>query len=860
MKNEDTIEQSLFDRQVALEAEMVSRGTNLFKKKVSDAKVGGKESTTAYGSFLTKKAIAPVAAAIRVFTGETKTGKAGRKNVAAGYLRDIDAEVIAFISLRCCLNFVSTQVTFQNAAITVASQLENEARLTYFEKANIDEYRKATKATENTRHERHKQAVFRYIASKNDIDLPTWPKRDKLLIGQKLIEIVIDTTGFIEITADYKAQKGKPKEGMAYIYNIVGSKKCLDWISRMNDFSELAAPEFMPTIIPPCPWTRPYGGGYYSLYKPMVLVKGGSNNYLEELDLAADSMPEVYRAINAMQDTGYTINKPVLDVMRQLWEAGGDVAGIPSRDNYTLPRCPVCGAEIPSRIGNKDRRHSCFEDINALSGWKRDAALVYEKNISTLSKRVQFARTLNIADRFKDEKAVYFPMQLDFRGRCYAVPSFLNPQGADPAKGLLMFEKGKPLSDNEDAVKWLAIHGANTWGNDKVSLDDRYAWVLEQEANILAIAENPHDNRMWFDADKPWQFLAFCFEWAEFKKVGPSFVSRLPVAMDGTCNGLQIFSLMLRDPIGGMATNLLPTDKPQDIYQIVADKTIEKLREKTATGVEVYRKDDTKLWYDEKDFAYRLLGFGINRKSTKRQVMVLPYGGTFRSCCEYTLEHITERLNDSAVDDVYGISHQNAFAVSHFLAGLIWEAIGETVVAARVAMGFLQKLASLAAAEGLPVNWNTPIGFLVSQAYINMKEYRVKTRLGASIIRLTVKEEGEERKIDKRRQRNGISPNFVHSLDAAAMFRSICLAMDAGVSSFMMIHDSYGVPASDAASMAHCLRTAFVRMFTEEDVLASLRDSIAAMLPEESLAKLPELPEKGDLDITKVLYSAYFFA
>ena len=65
--------------------------------------------------------------------------------------------------------------------------------------------------------------------------------------------------------------------------------------------------------------------------------------------------------------------------------------------------------------------------------------------------------------------------QLDFRGRIYAVPNYLNPQGPDFAKGLLTFAEGKPIDEN--GACYLAIHGANCFGYDKVGLQDRIDWV-----------------------------------------------------------------------------------------------------------------------------------------------------------------------------------------------------------------------------------------------------------------------------------------------------------------------------------------------------------------------------------------------
>ena len=69
----------------------------------------------------------------------------------------------------------------------------------------------------------------------------------------------------------------------------------------------------------------------------------------------------------------------------------------------------------------------------------------------------------------------------------------------------------------------------------------------------------------------PYQFLAFCNEWAQFMEQGDGFVSHIPVAVDGSCNGLQLYSLMLKDEKAGRLVNLTVTDSPQDIYQVIAD-------------------------------------------------------------------------------------------------------------------------------------------------------------------------------------------------------------------------------------------------------------------------------------------------
>src|SRR5437870_3520098 len=63
-----------------------------------------------------------------------------------------------------------------------------------------------------------------------------------------------------------------------------------------------------------------------------------------------------------------------------------------------------------------------------------------------------------------------------------------------------------------------------------------------------------------------------CLNWLILKRtISEGLWSHLPVSMDGTCNGYQHLSAMGRDPIGGRATNLVPADEPEDIYQEVAD-------------------------------------------------------------------------------------------------------------------------------------------------------------------------------------------------------------------------------------------------------------------------------------------------
>ena len=60
-----------------------------------------------------------------------------------------------------------------------------------------------------------------------------------------------------------------------------------------------------------------------------------------------------------------------------------------------------------------------------------------------------------IAREFKDEPALYFPHNLDFRGRAYPMHGNLNHLGSDVSRGMLQFAEARPLG--ERGLYWLHV-------------------------------------------------------------------------------------------------------------------------------------------------------------------------------------------------------------------------------------------------------------------------------------------------------------------------------------------------------------------------------------------------------------------
>src|SRR2546422_4458077 len=129
-------------------------------------------------------------------------------------------------------------------------------------------------------------------------------------------------------------------------------------------------------------------------------------------------------------------------------------------------------------------------------------------------------------------------------------------------------------------------------------------------------------------------------------------------------------------------------------------------------------------------------------------------------------------------------------------------------------------------------------------------------RITTSDRTLVVYQEDETRKIDARKQADGIVAHLVHSLDAAHMMRTVVRLHAEGIRHFAMVHDSFGVHACDIDLLNRVLREEFVRVYSEPVLMNFFKEQWQAHRD----VALPAMPPPGDLAIRQVLSSPYFFA
>lgn len=542
--------------------------------------------------------------------------------------------------------------------------------------------------------------------------------------------------------------------------------------------------------------------------------------------LQARDLSQEFSCLNTLQNTAWQINKPVLDIIRTMWDNGQAWAGLPARADRPLPAYPF----------DKEPAMMDEEEKARFKAWSKQRNEVYTFNNKTVSKRIQVERTLQVAEQYASYDQFYYVWQNDFRSRKYASSTFLSPQAADWSKGLLTFKQSKPINNWDDA-RWLCIHGANLYGNDKISLDMREHWAWDSAEEIKRVADNPYDNTWWLDADKPFQFLAWCLEMAGLIRYGWGYMSNLPASADGSCNGLQHLSAILRDERGGRATNLIPSDLPQDIYTEVAEEAIRAVELDAMQGNEV---------------AQKALRFGIDRKLTKRPVMIVPYSGTIHSCRTYIEEAIQDRI-EKGEENIFG---DDLFEVTTYLSSHIWSSINGVIQSARQVMDYIKDVGSVYADHNKHMEWVTPTNWLVMQNYNDVDRKRITTHINGSTIQLIFNKDKED-KVSARRTASGASPNFIHSMDASAMTKTINSCRQQGVDNFAMVHDSYGTHSCDMPKLSSVLREEFVNLYKEHDVLDELRSHAVEVL---GTSDIPQPPSCGTLDIQKILESDYFFA
>ncbi|KAI9097331.1 hypothetical protein DFS34DRAFT_621293 [Phlyctochytrium arcticum] len=510
--------------------------------------------------------------------------------------------------------------------------------------------------------------------------VPQWPDATRVKVGTVLIQLMLkiarlrvhcpDPENPIEFTIS---------EQRAFEHVIKNTKLTRFGVIRYHPaLYELLAkvrvsvdPWLLPMLLPPRPWITWRAGGYLQHRSKMVRTHSHEAiAYLKAAD-KAHLLGGVTRALDVLGSIPWRVNEEVYSVAAQMWNKNEQAPSLPAQT--TLPEI-----EKPSDMETNPEARRRYYFLER----KREMAL--RENFSL---RADANYKLEIAKAFVGE-TMYFPHNVDFRGRAYPMPAHLNHIGNDLCRGLLLFDEGKPLG--VAGLRWLKIHVAALAGHDKASFADRELFAEQHMDQITDSATNPiGGKRWWLKAESPWQLLAACIELhkAMTSPDPTKYSSKLPVHQDGTCNGLQHYAALGGDEMGAQQVNLLPGDKPADVYSGVAARVQKLVDEDVGQGLE----------------EAILMQKRINRKLVKQTVMTNTYGVTFigarqqvrNRLREARTAYFEEHGKDCPKDQV--LSDEQLEKCSLYITRQIFQSMGQIFEGARAIQVWLNVTAKLIA-------------------------------------------------------------------------------------------------------------------------------------------------------------------
>jgi DNA-directed RNA polymerase len=481
---------------------------------------------------------------------------------------------------------------------------------------------------------------------------------------------------------------------------------------------------------------------------------------------------------------------------------------------------------------------------------KEENTKLYQRQAS---KNREIKEVMAIADKWLGESFSFY-IDADYRGRLYYSEPFFNFQGADIARGQLLFDEGKRF--DESASFWLAVHTAccfnqsysideipewttgdyrsvleeenlDTISVDKMTLEDRAQWTQE---NIEVIIEMGEMRMIAEEAEKAISFLACCIEWYRYSTTDGDYYTRLPIPIDGANNGWQHLGAMSKDSLTGKLVGLVPTEIQNDFYVQIAKRLCDRMPE----------------WFEERQIPMKHIRKGI----AKRAAMTRAY-----SCGQ-------KKMSESMYSDCYQYGFTNDYNISTWdcdeLSSQVIRAIQEVCPGPLDTMKYLQRLADqeitnwykqYGTDRGKGIEWTTPSGFpVIYECYrtrpVKVDCYGFNTPNGEIRFKHVIREHTDIP--DRRGFMCGISPNFVHSMDASHM----ALVIADWEGDFAAVHDSYSAHAGNVEDLMVKTRQKFVSIYDKENFY----DTIPFGKGFEGV-----VPTIGKLSIKDVADSTYFF-
>jgi DNA-directed RNA polymerase len=804
----ENIDQSSEQSGGVLPEELLRASDKFERRQQAIANAEGAGSTEG-AQATTRKHIAAFADALRSTLGARKTQSVYREFLAV--IRRLDAEVLALCILHGVQHSIGQRENYRDTALRIGQLLADEC---WAKGLTEDDPGLARRIERQVRRKaassEHRKKYARTLASRTGYKTKDWNNELLLRAGEWALLVLLQHLPDVFMIEDGPREDDNEGEDKFLTLTAAALAYADDAVAQLI----LRNPVWLPRPEAPKPWTGWNDGAVWDkrLARSVSVMRAHQKHTKEAVEQAIrdGTMKPALDALNALQGVPWTINKRVLEVIRECAARGISAPGLP--------------AAVPMPEEDKPRDNLSEEEHTA---WKIEQGELRKAKRRFNSDRTLFTEDVQAAEMLAEHGRFWTPMNMDWRGRVYGLPSFAFHR-EDRVRALFLFADGEPIG--AEGLYWLKVHVANCGDFDRLrkrTFQDRVAWVDQNFSRITAVASAPLSELWWTEADAPFKFLAACFELASAVAEGPTFVTRLPISFDGSCNGLQHLCAMTRAEEGGLV-NLTPESVPQDIYQTVADQVKERIER------DLENEEKRHLAQMCLDWIWDASAPSRPRKTFKRNVMTYAYSskvfGMAGQLREDTMEPLSIRVLRKELEE-HPFGRDRGFAASWYLAQHSYAAIEQVVKSPAAAMDFLQKLARVLADKGKHLHWTSPAGVPWINRYNKKDTKRVHLWLHDRGVRVphTVKLAMRELpEIDKNDVVNAVAPNFVHACDAAHLLRTVNAAVSEGITSIATVHDSFGCLPPRAARFREIIWEEFVGMYREHDVLQEVLNQARA--------------------------------
>ena len=248
----ETDETDLFNRQIALEADMLTGGVQRFRKARDRAIETGRESTTQHGRAIIANLVETVAQGIKEWM-DNPSNKS--RDIAWKKLQSMDIEQVAYLSLATLVDSLSRKNTLMHVARSIGSNVEIQDRLDRWIAAEGSIAHNVIKEAMKKAYGARRYGLTHKM-NKDGYKDTEWEKSERVHVGFKMVDLIIQSTGLVKLDT----QQVQKRRRATYVVPTEGTS---EWITRFNAWRETLHPRYTPCIYEPKAWTDVKGGGYH---------------------------------------------------------------------------------------------------------------------------------------------------------------------------------------------------------------------------------------------------------------------------------------------------------------------------------------------------------------------------------------------------------------------------------------------------------------------------------------------------------------------------------------------------------------------------------------------------------------------